>query len=282
MKVFLLITLATFASAAVVEPLVPLAKPVFVGDIRPSRIGRISNGYPANRDQFPHQASITLPVSQTQSVVCGGAIITDNFILTAAHCVVRNPVYRIGVGSINLQSPTIRVESTTSRYHPSYNPSNLNNDIGLIELPIRLTWTNSIQPVQLPTRSQQGNSFEFERTYVSGFGKTTDNDPSVQDALRYVYQRVISNSECSAIYGSDVIRSFTLCGRGWDFNAQSICEGDSGGPMILYDQSVESTIIGVASFVSSRGCVAGDPAGYTRVTSYLDWISQNAGIQIRP
>lgn len=51
----------------------------------------------------------------------------------------------------------------------------------------------------------------------------------------------------------------------------------------MYDNNLGDNIqIGVVSFVSSRGCEAEDPAGFVRVTSYLDWIRQNTGIQIRP
>lgn len=280
MKGILILTLVAVASAAVLEP--PIAQPVFPEDIRSSRISRIVNGYPANRGQFPHQASVLIPVSETQNVVCGGTIINDNIILTAAHCVAGRFTFRVGVGSTNLQNPIVSIISSLARSHPSYNPTNLNNDIAVIELPIRLTWSSSIQPAQLPRQSQATESFEFMRTYASGFGRTSDDDPAVSNQLMYTYQRVIGNSECAAIYGSDYIRPSTLCGRGWDNNSHNVCQGDSGGPMILYDRSVETTVIGVVSFVSSRGCTAGDPAGYARVTSFLTWISQNAGIQIRP
>lgn len=279
MKLLIVLSLIiACVSAAVLEP---LAKPVFPEAIRPFRNSRIVNGFQASRDQFPYMASVVVRITETQNILCGGTIIQENFILTGAHCVAGRSSFRVGVGSIDLNDPIIQAQSTRAIIHPQYNPNNLNNDVALIELPFSLSWTQSIQPAQLPTRSQERQSFEFLRTLVAGFGRTADDSPDISNRLMYNSLRVIGNSECSAIYGSDVIRAGTLCARGWESNAQNICQGDSGGPLVLAD-GAEQTLIGVVSFVSSRGCSVGDPGGYARVTSYLDWISQNAGIQIRP
>jgi len=54
-------------------------------------------------------------------------------------------------------------------------------------------------------------------------------------------------------------------------------QGDSGGALVVQSGGTY-TQIGVVSFVSSLGCASGYPSGYARVTSFRDWIQQNAGV----
>ena len=56
-------------------------------------------------------------------------------------------------------------------------------------------------------------------------------------------------------------------------------QGDSGGALVINNGN-SYTQIGVVSFVSSNGCASGYPSGYVRVTSYLSWLSANAGVWI--
>lgn len=55
-------------------------------------------------------------------------------------------------------------------------------------------------------------------------------------------------------------------------------QGDSGGPVVIYDESGEATQIGVVSFGRSQECSEGEPTGYARVEYYLDWISEKTGL----
>lgn len=222
-------------------------------------------------------------ISSTQSSVCGASIISSDWVLTACHCTRNFNTFELGFGSTDFANPVVTLNANTKVEHRSYNPNNLNNDIALIRLPITLSWTTVIQPVQLPSYSQASKTFLNEKATVSGFGKTSDSSGGISQSLNYVYERVIGNSECSALYGTDIVKKFTLCARGWDTNSQGTCQGDSGGPLILPDSSIDDNIlIGVVSFVSSRGCEYGDPAGFVRVTEYLNWIKDNTGIQIKP
>lgn len=57
-------------------------------------------------------------------------------------------------------------------------------------------------------------------------------------------------------------------------------QGDSGGPLVQYDSHGKATQVGVVSFVHSDGCASGNPSGYVRTESYLDWIVQNTGLDL--
>lgn len=95
--------------------------------------------------------------------------------------------------------------------------------------------------------------------------------------LRKTNSTVMANSGCSAVYGS-IITSNHVCISTVDGHGS--CNGDSGGP--LSDVSADGVFsqIGIVSFGASAGCELGYPAGFTRVTSYLSWISSNSGIMI--
>lgn len=93
--------------------------------------------------------------------------------------------------------------------------------------------------------------------------------------------RVMANANCANIYGTAVVTDSVMCGEGWAVSTQGACLGDSGGPMVIYENGVP-TIIGVTSFISSRGCGAGDPTGFTRVSRFLTWINAVTGIALRP
>jgi secreted trypsin-like serine protease len=102
---------------------------------------------------------------------------------------------------------------------------------------------------------------------------------SVNPDLKFVELNIISNSECAAYYGP--LKSDTLC---VDSNggAESTCNGDSGGPLVITEADGLPTEVGITSFVSSLGCESGGPAGFARVTEFLDWLETNAGVTIRP
>lgn len=55
-------------------------------------------------------------------------------------------------------------------------------------------------------------------------------------------------------------------------------QGDSGGPLVQFDSNGEATHVGIVSFVNNAGCASGNPSGYVRTESYLDWINENTGL----
>lgn len=93
--------------------------------------------------------------------------------------------------------------------------------------------------------------------------------------------RVMTNAACLSVYGSSVVMDNVMCGEGWTTNTQGACLGDSGGPMVVYENNVP-TLIGVTSFISGRGCGFGDPTGFARVSRFLTWINSVTGIVLRP
>ncbi|XP_047106410.1 brachyurin-like [Schistocerca piceifrons] len=226
--------------------------------------GRIVGGSAAYQGQFPHQAA----VSMDSSYLCGDSLISTSAVLTAAHCVSGFSKWAVSLGGIRRSGSesghvTINIRSTT--VHSGYNANTLNNDIAVIFLGTNVQLSSNIK-----FSTNYSISFEGQTATVSGWGVTADT------YLQYTTLSVISNSLCQQYYGG-VIVSSTLCATG--SNRQSTCNGDSGGPMVI-GSTGSFTLIGVVSFVSDAGCESGDPSGYARVTSFLNWISSTAGVSI--
>ncbi|CAB3385176.1 Hypothetical predicted protein [Cloeon dipterum] len=257
------------------KPQPPFAGKIFINAKDESRI---VNGAVAVRGQFPWQAAVYIDSAS----FCGGSLISTTYILTAAHCA-QGASYRVVLGVQNITRPetgSVSLTTTSKIVHPSYNPTTLNNDIALLRLPSAVTLSTYISLSRLPRLSDASNTFSGTLATVSGWGKPTDASTSVSDVLRYVSVPVITNTACAGVYGSTVVVASTLCCSG--ANGLSSCNGDSGGPLVYTESDGQRTQIGVVSFVASAGCASGNPSGYVRVTSFLNWISTNTGIAIRP
>lgn len=136
---------------------------------RNSNNGRIVGGQAARVGQFPYQASIIAD----QLSFCGGSIISKDWVLTAAHCTYKFKSFELGFGSINYNSPAVKMTSTVAIPHPYYDERSLFNDVSLIRLPNSLSFTTNIQPIRLPTQGQVSNTFVDYNVIASGFGLTS-------------------------------------------------------------------------------------------------------------
>ncbi|XP_013117009.2 serine protease 1 [Stomoxys calcitrans] len=269
MKVFLVLSLALacVSAGAVYDT------PVFPRDVVVAEEeGRITNGQQAYSGQFPYQVGLSLQTTGG-SFWCGGSLIGNAWVLTAAHCTSGAYSVTVYLGSTTraVASVTHTVGSGSIRQHTGYNPNTLANDISLINIPA-VGFTSLIRSIRLPAISSSYSTYAGNNAIASGWGRTS-NTGSVANNLNYATFQVITNSVCAATYGTAVVTGNTICVS--TPGGKSTCQGDSGGPLALQNAD---TLIGVTSFVSSAGCTSGAPAGFVRVTSYLDWIRANSGI----
>lgn len=238
---------------------------------------RIISGMPAATGQFPWQ--VILKKDEMDDLLCGASIISNSWVLTAAHCT-------YGLDSIYMQFGTNQLDddnalsmtSTQMFIHPEYNPSNLNNDISLIQLPTALNFSTNIQPINLIPSSQANNNFIGTVATIAGYGLVDDEYLENSPVLLYAQMNIINNSACTSIFGSDVVISSTLCAQAPDGTNQSICSGDSGGPLLVTDSSGNYMQIGINSFVAKDMCSEGYPAGFGRLSSFLDFVRSTTGI----
>jgi secreted trypsin-like serine protease len=237
--------------------------------------GRIIGGQVAYAGQFPFLASINIHTNDG-AYFCSGALLTNQWVLTAGHCVDGGILFTVQLGSHKLDgsdSGTLKLTTDSFVLHPDYNPDTLENDIGLIEFRMPITFTDYVKPVHaLP-----GSPLSVNVNLVTmGWGQINDEDPDLQNAVKYVSVTSLSNEECRITFGNQIVDTM-LCATG-NYN-QGICFGDTGGPLIQYINRVEVAHVGIGSFISQNGCESPDPKGYTRTFDYVPWIKNLTGFK---
>ncbi|KAH8270134.1 hypothetical protein KR018_004312, partial [Drosophila ironensis] len=271
MKFLIVLALAVAASAFPEAELVHRSREMpVVGSIE----GRITGGSAASVGQFPYQVGLSLKLNALSTAWCGGSLISENWVLTAAHCTDGVQSVTVYLGATTRTSPeiTYTVSSGDIIIHSGWNSANLRNDISLIKIPT-VTFSTKIKKVTIPSIANSYSTYAGETAIASGWGRTSDSATSVSNSLQYVDLTVITNTVCAATYGTSIVTSSNVCVQ--TPNGQSTCNGDSGGPLVLKSNSIQ---IGLTSFGASAGCEKGYPAAFTRVTSYLDWIKSNTGV----
>ncbi|KYQ48361.1 Serine protease snake [Trachymyrmex zeteki] len=241
----------------------------------------IIGGIQAKHAEFPHMAVIGYG-KQDVSWQCGGSIISENFILTAAHCMEspdKGPASKVRVGLIDLLAPgdAVQERNVAERIkYPDYKSSVKYYDIALIKLEQLLELNPRVRPACLEIESQ----LPGKSAIASGFGKTSYESSIGSNELMKVQLNYISEDECKKAYAEDLgtrrlpdgLISSLLC-AGIMEGGKDTCQGDSGGPLqrILAEPYCMYSIVGVTSF--GKFCAfKSSPAIYTRVSSYLDWI----------
>jgi len=258
--VFFFILLVALVSA------VPLTKTKIVPR-EPFKNGRIVGGQIARTGEFPFSVAVYF-TRDGGTYFCGGAVISNLWILTAGHCVSGAQVFTLYLGSNQLTSDDpnrLTVATVNAVTHPQYNSQTLENDIGLIRLHIAIQFSEYLRPINLPSADLQGDT---PVTSV-GWGQTSDFGSGVVNDLNYVNLITISNDECRITYGDQIFDTMTCAVGNFD---EGTCSGDTGGPLVQVQQANFYVHAGVSSFISQNGCESIDPSGYTRTYPYRNWI----------
>jgi len=249
----------------------------------PPAAGRIVGGHEAEEHEWPWQVALFID----DAWFCGGSLISENYVLTAAHCVDGASYFDIMAGAHNVRAASephrVEITSYNGWTHPQWDDSTLANDLALIELPSPIDFNDYISPSCMPEKGDTAD--ENELVTVTGWGKPSDSAGGISPVLRMVSDLpCISNAECNSFYGivgDGIVCIDTTGGKG-------SCNGDSGGPLVMKagmrwksgmtTPGQKWNQVGIVSFGSSAGCEVGYPAGFTRVEYYLDWIKSETGM----
>ncbi|OXU26580.1 hypothetical protein TSAR_012018 [Trichomalopsis sarcophagae] len=246
----------------------------------------IVGGERADEKQFPYQVALLVK----GKLVCGGGIIGDKYILTAAHCFIDkdgsfyNKAYTVVAGSTDLNlDEGIEITPEKVYVHKGYQPPNFDNDIAILKLKEGLGVDSdpSLSKLNLPKANLK---YTGRTAVISGYGFTTiqvmthpligipmEVGGSTDNKLHFTEVDIISNAECSQRNAPKPVYNSNICGQVKQHNPskpEGICSGDSGSPLVVDDD----VVIGVVS-TSPLGCdETVEAASYTRVSSHLSFI----------
>ncbi|XP_016128342.1 chymotrypsin-like protease CTRL-1 [Sinocyclocheilus grahami] len=234
--------------------------------IKPQTIGsRIVNGQNAISGSWPWQVSLQHP---NGFHFCGGSLINENWVLTAAQCAVMVGSHRVILGEHNRGSNDEPIQfQLVSKVitHPLYNRANFNNDIALLKLSAPVTFTPRISPVCLATSNT--NILPGTRCFTTGWGQTaTTTSPEI---LQQTVVPIISPAVCRQIWGQSRITDAMICAGA---SGSSTCQGDSGGPLVCESSGVW-TLVGSVSWERST-CDPRFPAVFASISQLRSWIDK--------
>jgi len=261
----------------------------------------IGMGFSVRRGATPWQALLWRPpllgdarLTPGERVLCGGSVIREGWVLTAAHCVndkhmggvsIKSAGHRIRLGLTNaLGDEGFSYPIIATFRHPDYDPDILTFDIALVQYdPKRgVRGSNALAPARIrldPVPLDQRRIEAIPRASTYGWGLTAVTNGVIPDQLRGARVKLRDTAACTEAtkYKDDKRRDSVLCADQLQgAEGGQACDGDSGGPLITYsDADKVPTLIGVVSGGAKCG-TKGKPSRYIRVAHprVQKWLSE--------
>lgn len=240
-----------------------------------ARTVTIVGGQPADPGEWPWQAFV-----RSGPYMCGGSLIHEEWVVTAAHCVVnkQNVVFAPTDVTVTLgEHNRTQSEGTEQKIgviqvipHPQYRAPWNDHDIALLHLTTPAVLGPAvaiIQPLVSPTFDALVTP--GAPSFVTGWGTTAEGG-AVAAELQEVMVPIVSQPQCQAAYGQ--ITMGMLC-AGYEEGGKDSCQGDSGGPLVVQAGDKQWKLAGIVSF--GYGCAQPGFYGvYTRVSAYASWLEE--------
>lgn len=251
---------------------------------------RIIGGDPADIADSPWQVAMISALSEKgferSGQFCGGSLIAERWVLTAAHCVpgTRPEEIDIFVGASELPNGDTKRKSGGERIgvtqiisHPDYDANSSDSDLALLQL--ERAPKSKVKIIPMITEDDEDlYVVPGADVRIAGWGKIAETGENTTPArLQKVDVKVVDTDACRDNYHALVspalkVTQNMLC-AGVPKGGKDSCQGDSGGPLVLETGPKQWTQIGVVSW--GVGCARPKLYGvYTRVAKFHDWIEE--------
>ncbi|CAB3220146.1 unnamed protein product [Arctia plantaginis] len=218
----------------------------------------IIGGHDITIEKVPFIASLRL---DGKIHFCGCSIIDEQFVLSAAHCIVPNREYKVLVGTSKLHQGGSLYDVEKILVHPKYNNRTYDYDISILKLKEPLVFSTKVNKIDLFDNSIKMKSGTILKTVGWGY---TEPKGNISETLRVVQLPKVSRAPCQRAFGNKIeITRRMICAGG---EGKDTCKGDSGGPLIW-----KTAQVGITSFGSNCGSL---PGVYTNVFKMAHWITR--------
>ncbi|XP_030376380.1 chymotrypsin-1 [Scaptodrosophila lebanonensis] len=223
---------------------------------------RIIGGSSAPEGWAPYQVSIMNTFGEH---VCGGSIISEHWILTAAHCLEWPIKYlKIVTGTNDWTKPGAEYLVDEAKKHCLHDKPMYHNDIALIHTATPIVFDERTQPAKLASNRKALKA--GDKLTLSGWGsiKTWGR---YETELQKVELNYMEHSTCEGkVKNASWLGEGHICTN--TEQGQGSCHGDSGGPLVDDQQ----TLVGIVNW--GEACAVGYPDVFASVAYYQDWIRE--------
>ncbi|XP_076019529.1 chymotrypsin-like elastase family member 2A [Genypterus blacodes] len=238
----------------------------------PPVVTRVVGGEDVRPNSWPWQISLQYNRDGKWRHTCGGTLISEQWVLTAAHCF-RGWQYRVALGKHYLKETeegAVFMNTATIVVHEKWNPFFIRNDIALIKLETPVTFSDTVMAACLPAAGVVLP--HNEPCYVTGWGHIDTGGPS-SNILQQALLPVVDHATCSKPdwMGNHVTTNMVCAGGD---GVVSGCNGDSGGPLNCQSADGAWEVHGALSFGPGTGCnFFKKPSVFTGISSFISWIN---------
>ncbi|KAE8599431.1 hypothetical protein XENTR_v10017183 [Xenopus tropicalis] len=250
---------------------------------------RIVGGQNSPPGKWPWMVSIQSPTGKEFSHLCGGSVLNEIWVLTAAHCFKHlerkeeTKSWRLVFGANNLKvlESSVQIRKIKEVVQPkAYNPTTEANDITLLRLDKPIVFTDYVQPACFPT--EFANVEKKTDCYIAGWGVLDEESGEPSEILQEARVHQIDSKKCNSKDWYDgSIGEYNLC-AGHEKGGIDSCQGDSGGPLMCKTQKSRTyAVVGITSWGS--GCARGKKPGvYTSTKYFIKWIASKVETDEKP
>uniref|UniRef100_U5EI42 CLIP domain-containing serine protease n=1 Tax=Corethrella appendiculata TaxID=1370023 RepID=U5EI42_9DIPT len=262
---------------------------------------RIVGGNKTQLDEFTWTARLLYDKSNGRfGYHCGGVLINEKYVLTAAHCCKNLPstwqLIGVRLGEWDTKSDidceddgdcapaALDIDIAKITIHEDYHQENGAdyNDLALLRLRTPIEYSPFVKPICLPFKNfVKEQQIEGTTATVAGWGQT-ENSTSSQFKLK-ANLNISTFDNCFKKFkdvGVRIEQNTQICAGG--VKGVDSCRGDSGGPLVKVFPAAKNNVttnywflVGIVSFGLQDCGTEGTPGVYTNVSNFLDWILEN-------